>query len=102
MPLTIAILTTDNREHEQDYSCSVPRFGTAPEALLQGFSRLPGVNVHVVSSIRRPMKSPEKLADNIWYHGLLVPKLGWMRTLYQGCIRAARKKLRAIRPDIVH
>jgi glycosyltransferase involved in cell wall biosynthesis len=32
----------------------------------------------------------------------VVPKIGWMRTLYQGCIRATRKKLREIRPDLVH
>ena len=48
------------------------------------------------------MRSPEKLADNIWFHSLLVPKIGWMRTFYQGCIRAVRKKLKEIRPDIVH
>jgi glycosyltransferase involved in cell wall biosynthesis len=31
-----------------------------------------------------------------------VPKLGWMRTGYQGCVRAVRRKLRELRPDIVH
>jgi glycosyltransferase involved in cell wall biosynthesis len=31
-----------------------------------------------------------------------VPKVGWMRTLFQGCIRATRKKIQEIRPDIVH
>jgi glycosyltransferase involved in cell wall biosynthesis len=46
--------------------------------------------------------SPEKLADNIFFHSLHVPKIGWLRTLYQGCIRATRKKLRELRPDIVH
>ena len=48
------------------------------------------------------MQSPEKLADNIWFHSLHVSQTGWLRTLYQGCIRAARKKLREIQPDIVH
>jgi hypothetical protein len=48
------------------------------------------------------MRSPEKLAPNIFFHSLYVPKIGWMRTLYQGCVRAVRKKLREIRPDIVH
>jgi hypothetical protein len=46
--------------------------------------------------------SAEKLADNLWYHPLHVPKIGWLRTGYQGCIRAVRKKLREIRPDIAH
>jgi glycosyltransferase involved in cell wall biosynthesis len=48
------------------------------------------------------MISPEKLADNIWFHCLHVPKTGWLRTFYQGCIRATRKKLREIQPDLVH
>ncbi|MDD5350483.1 MAG: glycosyltransferase family 4 protein [Chthoniobacteraceae bacterium] len=100
--MKIVLLTTDNREHQQKYAEPAPRFGTAPEALLQGFSMLPGVEVHVVCCTRRPIQSPEKLADNIWYHSLLVPKTGWITTGYQGCIRAVRSKLREIRPDIVH
>ena len=63
---------------------------------------LPDVEVHVVSCTQQPMKSPIKLAENIFFHSLLVPKIGWLRTGYQGCIRAVRKKLRAIQPDIVH
>ena len=47
------------------------------------------------------MQSPEKLADNIWFYSLHVPKIGWMRTGYQGCVRAARRKLQGIQPDIV-
>jgi len=100
--MKIAILTTDSREHYKDYTRTVPYFGTAPEALLQGFSQLPDIEVHVISCARAPMQSSEKLAPNIYFHGLLVPKIGWMRTAYQGCVRAARKKLREIQPDIVH
>ena len=101
--MKIAILTTDAREPLKDYKCPAPYFGTAPEALLQGFDALGGqVEVHVVSCFQKPAVFPEKIADNIWYHGLLVPKIGWMRTLYQGCVRAVRNALREIRPDIVH
>lgn len=102
MSLSVAILTTDKREHERRYTETAPSFGTAPEALLQGFALLPEVQVHVISCAQRPMQSPEKLAANIWYHSLWVPRSGWMRTLYQGCIRAVRKKLREIGPDIAH
>jgi len=101
-PLKIAILTTDNREHNGDYGHPVPYFGTAPEALLQGFAEIGGAEIHVVSCTRQPVSSPEKIADNIWYHSLHVPKLGWMRTGFQGCIRAIRKKLKELQPDIVH
>jgi glycosyltransferase involved in cell wall biosynthesis len=100
--LKIALLTTDNREHHRRYHLSEPYFGTAPEALLQGFVTVPDVQVHVISCAKRAMKSPEKLADNTWFHSLLVPKLGWLRTGYQGCIRAVRGKLKEISPDIVH
>jgi glycosyltransferase involved in cell wall biosynthesis len=101
--MRIAILTTDKREYDKDYSNDTVSFGTAPEALLQGFMNLGSeVEVHVVSCLQQPAPAPEKIADNIWYHGLHVPKSGWMRTLYQGCIRATRNALREIRPDIVH
>ena len=100
--MKVAFLTTDSREHYGDYACPEPYFGTAPEALLQGFARLPELEVHVVCCVQQPVRSPEKIAPNIFYHSLVVPKLGWMRTLYQGCIRATRKKLREIQPDIVH
>jgi glycosyltransferase involved in cell wall biosynthesis len=59
------------------------------------------VELHLISCIQRPVQSPEKLADNIWFHGLIVPKIGWLRTGYQGCIRAVRRKLRELQPDIV-
>jgi glycosyltransferase involved in cell wall biosynthesis len=100
--MKLAIITTDSREHFKEYANPVPYFGTAPEALLQGFAQLPGVEVHVISCVQQPLKSPEKIAPNIFYHGLVVPKNGWLRTLYQGCIRATRKKLSEIQPDIIH
>jgi glycosyltransferase involved in cell wall biosynthesis len=100
--MKIALLTTDNREQDRDYAAPEPCFGTAPEALLRGFAHLPEVEAHVISCVRQPVISPENLAPNVFYHSLVVPKLGWMRTAYAGCIRATRKKLREIRPDIVH
>ena len=97
--MKIALLTTDNRQPFRQFDRPEPFFGTAPEALLQGFAALPGVEVHVVACIRQPVPSPEKLAPNIFFHSVVVPKIGWMRTLYQGCVRATRKKLREIQPQ---
>jgi glycosyltransferase involved in cell wall biosynthesis len=102
-PLRIALLTTDNREPFREYHKIEPWFGTAPEALLQGFTHWPETEIHVVSCTQQPMRaSPEKLASNIWFHSLRVPKLGWLRTGYQGCIRAVRRKVRELQPDLVH
>lgn len=102
--IKVALLTTDSREHFKDYTNPNPYFGTAPEALLEGFKLLPEkVEIHVVSCLQEsPVSSPAQLAENIYYHALHVPNIGWMKTGYQGCIRAARRKLREIRPDLVH
>jgi glycosyltransferase involved in cell wall biosynthesis len=100
--MRIVILTTDNREPYKDYDNPRPHFGTAPSALLQGLAMIPEIEVHVVACIRRPVQSPEKIAPNIYFHSLVVPKIGWMKTLFQGCVRAARKKIQEIQPDIVH
>src|ERR1022692_2855192 len=95
-------ITTDGREHGRRYDETAPFFASGHLSLLQGIAQIREIEVHVVSCTQRPMRSPEKLADNIWFHNLHVPKIGWLRTGYQGCIRAVRKKLKEIRPDIVH
>jgi glycosyltransferase involved in cell wall biosynthesis len=102
LPVRVALLTIDNRAHERNYGETIPYFGTAPAALLKGFAGLPGLEVHVVSCTAKPMTSPKKIEENIWFHSLHVPKIGWLRTAYQGCIRATRKALRQLRPDMVH
>ena len=102
--LKVALLTTDSREHFKDCGNPQPYFGSAPEALLEGFKTMPSeLEVHVISCLQtRPPSSPKKLAENIYYHGLHVPNIGWMKTGYLGCIRAVRGKLQEIQPDIVH
>lgn len=100
--MRIALLTTDGREFFRKYEATVPTFGTAPQALLDGFAAMGAVEVHVVSCSQQPLQSIDKLADNVWFHSLHVPKIGWMRTGYSGCIRAVRQKVREIDPDIVH
>jgi glycosyltransferase involved in cell wall biosynthesis len=100
--MKVAFITTDSREHFQQYDRPEPYFGTAPQALLEGMMGLPGLEVHVISCARQPMKSPAKLAPNMFYHALLVRRWGWMRTGFQGCVRAVRRKLSELKPDLVH
>jgi glycosyltransferase involved in cell wall biosynthesis len=102
MRLSVAIITAEMREHKKDYANPTPGFGSPLEAILPGFASFPDVDFHYISCLRQPVNAPEKLAGNIWYHALHVPKIGWIRTGYQGCIRATRKKLREINPHIVH
>jgi len=99
--MKIAFLVIDLRENDRSYAEVTPRFPGGNASLFDGFARLPEVQLHIVCCLQQPVQSPEKLADNIWYHGLHVPKIGWLRTGYQGCIRAVRRKLREIQPDIV-
>jgi glycosyltransferase involved in cell wall biosynthesis len=100
--MKIAFLTTDNREQFNRYELGNPYFGTAPNALLEGFAGMENVEIHVISCSRQEMNAPEKLAPNIFFHQPIVPHLGWGRTLFLGCVHAVRKTLRAIEPDIVH
>lgn len=102
--MKVAFLTTDGREHFKRYEEPTPWFGTAPEALLEGFKAMPNeIEVHVISCLQKnPISSSERLAENIYYHALHVPNIGWMKTGYLGCILAVRGKLREIQPDIVH
>ncbi|NCY20972.1 glycosyltransferase [bacterium] len=100
--LRVAFLTTDKREHDRDYLNPVPAFGSAPEAVLAGFANSPDIEVHVVSCTQQKLSAPVRLVDNIYYHSLLVPKIGWLRTFYSGCVWKARRHLASLAPDLVH
>jgi glycosyltransferase involved in cell wall biosynthesis len=99
--MKIALISIDSRQNERAYHETMPRFGTGVDSMIEAVAARSELELHVLSCTQKPMKSPEKLAGNIWFHSLLVPKLGWMRTGYQGCIRAMRHAFREIRPDIV-
>lgn len=98
--MKVGFLTIDAREYFKDYD-SQPYFGTAPQALLQGFAKVPEVEVHVVSCVKNPVPHTPKIAENIFYHPLLTPGR-WTRTLYARCVAATRRKLQEIQPEIVH
>jgi glycosyltransferase involved in cell wall biosynthesis len=100
--LRIALISIDSRQNERTYRQTTPRLGTGVDSIIEGISAMPEHQLHVVSCTQQPMESPEKLAPNVWFHSLHVPKFGWMRTLYQGCVRAIRKEFREIQPDIVY
>jgi glycosyltransferase involved in cell wall biosynthesis len=100
--MKIVQIVTDNREQIKDYDNPTPHFGTAPEALLEGFSRIAGVEVHVISCVRQTVAEPHYVFGNIHYHSVRVPKYGWMSSLYAGCIRSVRRLIRELNPDIVH
>lgn len=100
--MRIVQITTDNRNQYGAHSLPEPYFGTAPTGLLDGFDGIPNAEVHVISCASVKMTVPAKLADNIWFHQPYVPKLGWGRTLFSGCVLATRELLQDIKPDIVH
>lgn len=98
--LTVAFLVVDDRFTKP---ADLPVFGPAPTALLQGFEELADeVEIHVVCCTMGDHPKPEKLAKNIWFHAIPVPKWGYLRSLHFGCYLAVRKMIRKIQPDIIH
>ncbi len=101
-PLRVAMLLADDRDEYGRHDLPQPYFGPAPSSLIEGFSQTDGVEIHIICCVHRSLPAPERIAPNIFYHALRVPKLGWLRTAYAGCIVAVRRLLRRIRPHVVH
>ncbi|MGO8696827.1 MAG: glycosyltransferase family 4 protein [Limisphaerales bacterium] len=100
--MRIAMIVPDNRDEFRRYSDPEPYFGPAPTALLGALAARSDCEIHVVCCTHQALRSPAKLARNIFYHSLPVPKWGWLRGAYIFCVRAVKKKLLEIRPDLVH
>jgi glycosyltransferase involved in cell wall biosynthesis len=100
--MRIAMLVPDNRDEFRRYSDPEPYFGPAPAALLSGLAARPDCEIHIVCCTHRPLRSPPRLAENIYYHSVLVPKWGWISSAFAGCVLAIRRKLREISPELVH
>lgn len=102
MKLKVVQITTDARLAYQKFNLPEPYFGTAPQALFEGFSYIDDIELHVISCSSVEMHKPRKLAHNIYFHQPIVGKLGWGKSLFLGCAQATRKLLKEIQPDIVH
>ncbi len=100
--IRVGMIVADERDVFFQYDRSEPYFGTAPTALLEGLKQCPDVEVHVVSCVRQPVRQPERLAENTFYHSVLISRWAFLRTLYLPCVLKVRARLRRIRPDIVH
>ncbi|HWV98681.1 MAG TPA: glycosyltransferase family 4 protein [Candidatus Acidoferrum sp.] len=101
-PLRLAFIVADEREAFFQYELADPYFGSAPSALLAGLEQCSDIEVHIVTCVRRKVRAPERLANNIFYHALQVPQWGFLRTGYLPAILKIRRKLRDLRPDIAH
>lgn len=101
-PLKVAMILSDDREAHRRYEVPEPYFGPAPSALLDGLRQTPGVEVHVLSCVRRPVRDPGRLAENIFYHPLLIPEWGFLKSGYLPALRAIRRKLRELKADVAH
>jgi glycosyltransferase involved in cell wall biosynthesis len=101
-PLCVAMLIPDNRDEFQNYDRPEPEFGPAPAALLEGLANLPDCAVHLLTTTRRPMPAPARLADNLYYHSLPIGAWGRMRGFYSGSVLAIRRKLQTLKPQLVH
>lgn len=100
-PLRVAILVNDDRDVHRRHELAEPYFGPAPQALLDGFADMPEVEVHVLACVHRPVATPHQLGPRLFFHTALVGRWGW-RLGFAGCVLALRKRLHALRPDLVH
>jgi len=100
--IKIAFLVPDNRQEFRQWDLPAPVFGPAPQALLDGLAQLSDCEVHVIFCLKRRLPIPEKLAQNIYAHGLPVGRAGYMKSLYAGCARAIRKEVQRLGIDLVH
>jgi glycosyltransferase involved in cell wall biosynthesis len=101
-PLRVAMIVGDEREVLRQWDRTDPYFGPAPAALIAGLAGMDGLELHILCCTRQPLTAPEKIAPNIFYHSIRVPRLGYLKTFYIPAILAIRKKLRTIRPQVVH
>ena len=109
--MRIAILSVDNREGgEPAFAGLVPHLGTAPNALVEGLGLIasgydgpnPPFEVHIICCLKQLPPETIPLGANVYYHPILLPHWSYLRTLHSGPVLAVRRKLREIRPDIVH
>jgi glycosyltransferase involved in cell wall biosynthesis len=101
--IKLLLVTTDNREHRGCYDMPEPWLSAPVLSLVNGFGRFPNeIEVHIASCAKQSMSAPEKLADNVYFHQPIVPKIGWGRSLFLGCAYAVRQLARRLGADIVH
>jgi len=100
--IKVAFLVPDNRQEFRKWELPVPVFGPAPQALLDGLAQRSDCEVHVIFCLKRTLPVPERMAPNIFLHALPVGPAGYMKSFYQGCLRAIRREVRRLKIDVVH
>lgn len=100
--LRVAMIVGDEREVLHQWERPDPYFGPAPAALIAGLAGMEELELHILCCTRQPISAPEKIAPNIFYHSIRVPRWGYLKTFYLPSILGIRRRLRAIRPQAVH
>lgn len=100
--MRIVMIITDGREERRCYNEPFPHFGPGPADMLLGFFDRDDCELHVVSCLKRTVRSPETQRHGVHFHSIVVPQWGWLRSLYSGCVMGIRRKLHELKPDIVH
>ena len=101
--IKLLLVTTDNREHRGNYDLPEPWLSAPILSLINGFEQFPeDIEVHVACCAKQTMPAPKKLAENVFFHQPVVPRIGWGRSLFLGCSYAIRNLAHRIGVDIVH
>ena len=100
--MKIAWIATSGRDSlKRWHETKHPGLGTTVVSMMEGFRAYPEHEIHVLMAVRRACQ-PSWRDGNIVYHEVPTPMWGMMKSLYCGSTRALLRKLREIRPDVVH
>ncbi len=100
--IRVAMIVGDEREVLGQWERTDPYFGPAPAALIAGLAGLEELELHILCCTRHSLPAPEKIALNIFYHSIRVPRWGYLKTFYLPAILAIRRTLKSLRPEAVH
>lgn len=105
--LRVVFLTVDGHEGRRTNNLLEDQgFGSAPKALLQGFTFFPSkIRIFIVSCLKTmPGKNfcPQRLAKNIIYIPIGLPGWCFLRLLHFGPWLAIRHMKLRISPDLIH
>jgi len=101
-PLKVAMIIPDDRDEHRRPDLPEPWFGPAPNTLRLGLAECPDVELHILSCERQLLPASRQLSENTYFHPVPVSRWAYMRTCYLGSIRALRRTVAQIRPDVVH
>lgn len=98
--LKVVILVVDDRFSRTGIP---PCFGSAPTALLEGFSKMSeDLETHIVACTPPMHAGNTTVMNSMTFHAIPIGKYGFIHTLHLGCRLSIGRLLKKLKPDLVH